>query len=139
MPTKRCFTSLTFIVTLIGSILLTACGGGGGEPVNIIDVDMTEHKFTPDEFTVPAGVEITINLTNSGKQGHEFQILVLGAKADESVDKEGNSTWYWSAIIHPGESKSLTFTAPSTPGSYVIKCSAPGHTEAGMVGTLWVK
>lgn len=139
MPTKKCFPFLTFFVVLIGSMFLTACGGGGGKPVTTIDVDMTEHKFTPDKFTVPAGAEITINLKNSGKQPHEFQILVLGAKADESVDKDGNSSRYWSAITQPGESKSLTFTAPSNPGSYVIKCSAPGHTKAGMVGTLQVK
>lgn len=138
MPTNKCFTLLSFIAALIGSMVLTACGGGG-EPVTTIDVDMTEHKFTPDKLAVPAGAEITINLKNSGKQPHEFQILVLGAKADESVDKDGNSTRYWSAITQPGASKSLTFTAPSNPGSYVIKCSAPGHTEAGMVGTLQVK
>jgi uncharacterized cupredoxin-like copper-binding protein len=107
--------------------------------VTTINVDMTEHKFTPNEFTVPAGAEISINLNNIGKQPHEFQILVLGATVDESVNKDGNSTKYWSAIARPGESKSLSFTAPSEPGSYAIKCSAPGHTQAGMVGTLWVK
>ncbi|HJR81790.1 MAG TPA: cupredoxin domain-containing protein [Anaerolineales bacterium] len=139
MSVKKCCTLLTIIVALIGSMFLTACGGGGSELVTTIDVDMTDHKFTPNEFAVPAEVEITINLENSGKQPHEFRILVFGAKADESVDKDGNSTRYWSAIAQPGESKSLTFTAPSKPGSYVIKCTAPGHAEAGMVGTLQVK
>lgn len=132
-------TILLSAILLLLSQILTACGGGGGEPVTTIDVDMSEHKFTPDEFTVPAGAEITVNLKNSGILLHEIQILVLGATVDESVDKNGNSTSYWSANAGPGSSKSLTFTAPTEPGKYVIKCSLPGHVEAGMMATLYVK
>jgi uncharacterized cupredoxin-like copper-binding protein len=138
--TKKSFPILAFFVALIASIFVTACGPGGIEPVTTIDVDMTDHQFTPNEFTVPAGAEITINLKNSGTQPHEFQIMILGATAeDEKVDKNGNSTKYWNAIAYPGESKSFSFPAPSEPGSYVIKCSAPGHIQAGMLGTLHVK
>ena len=140
MSTKKCFPFLALFVVLIGSMFLTACAGGGDKSVTTIDVEMTDHKFTPDEFTVQAGAEIKINLKNSGTQPHEFQIMILGATADdEKVDKNGNSTNYWNAIAYPGESKSLTFTAPSKPGNYVIKCSAPGHAKAGMVGALQVK
>jgi len=127
------------LVMIVLSLILLACGGGGGEPVTTLNVDMTEHTFTPNEFTVPIGAEITINLNNIGKQPHEFRILVLGAKADESVDKHGKSTRYWSNVALAGENKSFRFTAPSEPGRYVIVCSAVGHAEAGMVGTLWVK
>jgi len=139
MLAKKGFPLLTFFAVLIGSMFLTACGAGGEKPVTTIDVDMTDHKFTPDEFTVPAGAEITINLKNSGKQHHEFRILVFGAKVNEDLDKNRKSTRYWSTALLPGESTSSTITAPSELGSYVIKCSARGHTEAGMVGTLHVK
>ena len=135
MLAKKSFPMLVFFVELIGSIFLTACGAGGNEAVTTIDVDMTDHKFTPNEFTVPAEAEITINLSNSGTQRHEFR--VFGAKGVE--DKDGKSTGHWSAILLPGESQSFSFIAPSEPASYTIKCSAPGHTEAGMVGTLHVK
>jgi uncharacterized cupredoxin-like copper-binding protein len=140
MSATKCFPLLTLVVVLIGSISLTACGGGGPEAVTTIDVHMTDHQFTPDEFTVPAGAEITINLKNSGTQPHEFQIMVLGATAEaEKVDENGNPTKYWGAVAYAGESKSFSFTAPPEPGTYVIRCSVPGHTKAGMVGTLQVK
>jgi uncharacterized cupredoxin-like copper-binding protein len=139
MHTKKSFPLLVFFVVLVGSILLTACGPGGTEAVTTIDIDMTDYKFTPNEFSVPAGAEININLKNSGKQPHEFRILVSGAKAEESIDKNGKSTRYWSNVALSGESKSFSFTAPSDPGDYVIVCSAPGHTKAGMVGTLHVE
>ena len=135
MPTKRSFALWVFIVVLISSIVLTACGA---KPVTL-DVDMTEYKFTPDEFSVPAGAEITINLKNSGKQHHQFQILVLGAKADEQLDQNGKATEYWSANVVPHGNESLTFTAPSEPGDYIIRCAFPGHTKSGMVATLHVQ
>lgn len=135
MHTKRSFALWTFLVVLIGSMVLTGCAA---KPVTI-NVDMAEYKFTPDEFTVPAGAEITINLSNSGKQHHQFQILVLGAKVDEEVDQDGNSTKYWSANVVPNGNEALSFTAPSEPGNYTIKCALPGHTKAGMVATLHVK
>ena len=132
-------SNFLLVILLALSQVLIACGGGGGEPVTTLDVELTEQKFIPDEFTVPAGTEITIHLNNTGIRLHEFQILVLGAKVDESVDTDGNSTMYWVGHARPGESETLTFTAPSEPGKYFVKCSVPGHTEAGMVATLYVK
>jgi uncharacterized cupredoxin-like copper-binding protein len=139
MSIAKSFRLLTFSVVLLSWIFLTSCGGGGNESVTTIDVELADHKFTPAEFTVPAGTEITINLKNSGTQPHEFQIMTLDAMADEKVDKNGISTKYWNAIVYRGENKSLKFISPSEPGSYVIKCSVPGHTEAGMVGAMKVE
>ncbi|MCI0553602.1 MAG: cupredoxin domain-containing protein [Anaerolineae bacterium] len=126
------------VLLLVLSQILVACGGGG-EPVTTVDIDMTEQKFTPDEFTVPAGAEITLNLTNSGVEYHELTVLMRGAKVGEKFDKEGNSTDYWTVGVFSGDSKTVTFTAPSEPGKYVIQCGMPGHYQAGMVATLYIK
>ena len=126
------------VILLVLSQFLVACGGGG-EPVTTIDVDMAEQKFTPDEFTVPAGAEITLNLTNSGAEYHELTIMVRGAEVGEKFDKEGNSTDYWTVGVFSGDSKTVTFIAPSEPGKYVIQCGLPGHYQTGMVATLYVK
>lgn len=124
-------------VFLALSQVLAACGGG--EPVTTVDIDMTEQKFTPDVFTVPAGAEITLNLTNSGAEYHELTILVRGAEVGEKFDEDGKSTEYWTTGIFSGDSKTITFAAPSEPGKYVIQCGMPGHYQAGMVATMYVK
>ena len=131
-------SSFLLVTLLMLSQILAACGGGG-EPVTTVDIDMTEQKFTPDEITVPAGAEITLNLTNSGTELHGFSILIRGAKVGEKFDKDGNSTEYWTVDVFSGDSKTVTFTAPSEPGKYVIQCGWPGHYQAGMVATLYVK
>ena len=131
-------SSFLLVTLLTLSQVLAACGGGG-EPVTTIDVDMTEQKFTPDEFSVPAGAEITLNLTNSGAEYHELTIKVLGSKVGEKFGKDGNSTEYWTVTANSGDTKTVKFTAPSEPGKYVIECGMPGHFQAGMVATLYVK
>lgn len=40
--------------------------------------------------------------------------------------------------IISGGSKTVTFTAPSTAGTYEIDCTVTGHKDLGMTGTLKV-
>jgi azurin len=42
-------------------------------------------------------------------------------------------------LAGPGETVSVTFNAPKTPGVYTYLCTFPGHFLAGMKGTLTVK
>jgi azurin len=43
-----------------------------------------------------------------------------------------------SKLLGPGESDTVTFTAPAA-GTYDYICTFPGHALAGMHGTLTVK
>ena len=116
------------------SLALTACGAGG--PSTNSSVDVVEFTFTPADFTVPAGQEITLELRNNGAVVHDFIIMNLGTQVGQDFDKEDEPNVYWKAELGPGTSGTFTFTAPSQPGEYQVVCGTPGHYIAGMVARL---
>ena len=125
------------LFVLLGmSLFLSACGAAG--PVTTIIVTMTDFKFEPMEFTVPAGQEITVNATNNGAVLHEFVIFKLGQTAGEKFGDEDEENIYWEVEVGPGASVAETFTAPTEPGEYSVTCGIEGHLEAGMNGKLIV-
>jgi uncharacterized cupredoxin-like copper-binding protein len=116
------------------SLALTACGGGG--PSTKLSVDMVEFMFNPTNFTVPAGQEITLELSNNGAVVHDFIIMNVGAEVGQDFGEEDEPNIYWKAELEPGSSNTYTFTAPSQPGEYQVVCGTPGHYLAGMVAKL---
>jgi len=123
--------------TLVLSVVLAACGGGGGGASTTITSDMQDFKYDPPEYTVPAGEQITLELSNTGAVEHEWAIQSTPATAP--YDEADKANQLVSFILGPGESSTFTFTAPSEAGDYQIVCGIPGHLEAGMVGTLTVQ
>ena len=67
-------------------------------------------------------------MSNSARSVFVFGVYlgVLGAEVDDSLDKNGNTTKYWSAMISPGESKSLSFEASSKPASMSLNAAPQG-------------
>ncbi len=124
------------VVLLLLSLALTACGGS--RPVTNFTVDMIEFTFTPSEVVVPAGQEITITANNNGAVVHEFVIMKLGETVGEDFGDEDEDNIYWEVEVDPAGSKTVTFTAPSEPGTYQVVCGTEGHYIAGMVGSLTV-
>ena len=131
---KKQFT--IFIVFLSLWLALTACSSGGAS--TSLNVNMTDFVFNPNNFTVPAGQEITIEATNNGAVEHELVIFNFGTDAGDKFDDEDEDNIYWEVEVEPGESTTVTFTAPSQPGEYFVSCGIAGHLEAGMVGKLIV-
>src|SRR5258706_2140524 len=80
-------------VSIALSITLFACGKQG--PTTNIEVNMVEFTFTPSEFTVPAGQEITVKATNNGAVRHDFVIFKLGTDAGEKFGPEDKANAYW--------------------------------------------
>lgn len=124
------------VVFLVLVFLLTACGGN--KPSKNLRVDMLEFTFTPAEFIVPAGEEITITVANNGAVMHEFVIMKFGQTVGDDFGDEDETNIYWEIEVEPGKTVTATFTAPTDAGEYQVVCGTAGHFMAGMAGTLVV-
>ena len=113
-----------FAVLVLASALLAACGGGGGGSTSatLTLTGSDDLKWTPNNITVKAGQQVTLNLVNNGKVEHNFKIPDLKIAHD----------------LPAGKTVTVTFTAPA-PGKYSFQCDTPGHKEAGMTGILTVQ
>ena len=116
-------------------LTLTACG-----PSNVtLNVTATDEGYDSPTYTVPAGAEVTINLTNKGALAHVFGILKLGEHITPPYQPTDKDKIMWELVAKTGETASDTFTAPTEPGEYDIICRVPGHIQMGMVATLIVE
>ena len=132
---KKLLTLATVLTIL--SLALAACGGASG-PSTSIKVEFTDFAFTPNTWTIPAGQEITLTATNSGAVIHEFVLMKFGLTIGDDFGDEDEENIYWEIEAEPGQTVTVTFTAPTEPGEYQIVCGTEGHFVAGMVGTLTV-
>ena len=131
---KKLFTLTTLLALL--SFLLSACGGSSGG--SSLDITMTEYKYAPAAWTVPAGKAVTLNLKNTGSVVHTWT-LVSKPVTDMSATLDKANVLFDSGDVAAGASKTVTFTAPTTPGTYQVICTDKGHFELGMTGQLTVQ
>jgi len=128
---------ILFLLVILLSLTLASCGGSA--PSTSIDVTLTDFSFTPNQFTIPAGQEITLKVLNNGAVVHNFIIMKLGTSAGEAFDTEDEANVFWSERdIPPGGDLSVTFTAPTEPGDYQVVCKTAGHIASGMIATVTV-
>jgi uncharacterized cupredoxin-like copper-binding protein len=124
------------LISILASvmILLSACG----PKTTKLSVEMTDFKFIPDTFSVPAGVTVSLSLKNNGALEHSFVIMKAGTQASVPFSQQDQANIYFQTKVAAGQSATTSFTAPSAPGSYEVVCNIPGHLEQGMKATLTV-
>lgn len=112
-----------------------------------------QMEYEQTEFTVPAGEEISLTFENTATSpAMEHNVVILTSNDDEVVNRVGQAgaaaadneyipddeaVLAATGLASPGETVSMTFTAPSEPGTYRYICTYPGHYTV-MQGTMTV-
>ncbi|MGH8916523.1 MAG: cupredoxin domain-containing protein [Acidimicrobiia bacterium] len=122
---------------------MAACDSGGGASTSL-EVTASEFQFSPNSWTVPAGEDISIEITNNGSVLHEWVLLQPGVNIESEADLPETEEElladfvYVEDEVEAGDTKTLTFTAPEA-GTYQVICAIETHFDAGMEGTLTVE
>ena len=138
-----------------GTAARTSAGSDAAKTIEITANDTLHYNVTRIDAT--PGEKLHIVLHNGGTipkevMGHNWVLLT----ADESADAYAAAAVPAKAddyepaalkgkviaavpLLGPGQSADVTFSAPTTPGTYTYMCSFPAHCSAGMRGVLVVK
>ncbi len=129
-------------------------------PTNSSNARVIELKVVPEMLqfdkvllNAKAGEKVIINLENPDGMQHNLLIIKIGSlqkvgkAADEMLSNPKAAEMQYvpkvpevlhsTKLVNPGETISLEFTVPSTPGDYPFVCTFPGHWR-GMNGILRV-
>ncbi len=98
-------------------------------------------RFFPDTLTFEAGKRYQLHLVNSSPSKHYFTAKDFADGIwSQKVDTGGVEV---KGAIHEIEVRAGAYAdwvfVPVRSGSYGLRCVVPGHTEAGMVGTLTIQ
>jgi azurin len=116
-----------------------------------------DMKYTVTTIAAKPGEQIHIKLTSKGTMpkiamAHNFVLLQIGAdpvafanagiaarETDFIAPASKAQVIASTPLAGPGETVEVTFKVPAKAGTYPFLCSFPGHSAAGMKGTLVVK
>ena len=117
------------------ALVLTGCSS---EPEADISTVATEYEFSPDSWTVSAGEEFSIQLTNDGAAEHEWAVIGLGQDITSEDEFTEDKVLLEVEAIAADSSTTESFTIDEA-GTYQVICAIPGHFDQGMEGTLVVE
>src|SRR5512143_3807177 len=80
------------VVVFVLAFMLTACGASNKVTLN---VTATDKGYDSSSYTVPAGAQVTLNMTNKGNVEHEFAILKLGEHVTPPFGEQDEGKILW--------------------------------------------
>lgn len=139
-----------FLVLATATVVFVNARVSQDEPTTI-NMVATGLQYDKVRFSVKPGETVRIVLTNQDDMEHNLLITTPGSREDivakaAKLGADGPKTDYVPQLdavlghvklIAPGETASLTFTAPSQPGVYPYVCTFPGHGYI-MYGAMYV-
>lgn len=146
---------LKFLVPLaiFAALFFAACGGSGeeessGPEATTIEVVQNDNYYgsTPDNidnppvWTVNAGGQVAVELTNNGTTEHNWAVIRLDADVPDTFDSEANADLILreTGLVAAGEQFRESFVAPAEAGEYLVICTVAGHYPS-MQGRLVVQ
>jgi azurin len=151
---------LKFSITTLGALIVVACSRESREsqlPAKAVEITVNdEMKYDVTAFEVKPAQKVQLTVKNIGKlpketMGHEVVVLDKNTDAAKFVEDGLTHTetdfippeqkfrvLAHTKLLGPGESDTITFTAPRIPGPYDYICTFPGHFASGMKGTMTV-
>jgi azurin len=140
---------------------IAACSRTPETPPKEVQVQADDKmRFDVTAFEAKPGQKIKITLKNVGttpkfSMGHNLVVLdkqiteqniqakfldpASQAASTEYVPAGDKNVLGHTKLLGPGETDSITFTAPYVPGEYLYVCSFPGHYTQGTKGFMSVK
>jgi len=134
------------LILCLGAILIPATIANAGDlsrqPVTEINVSLGNEtgalKFFPNQLEFQSGKRYKLVLKNPSQQKHYFTAKNF-ADASWTQKVEAGNVEIKGAIheleLKPGAVAEWVFV-PVKSGSYNLRCTVAGHTEAGMVGKI---
>jgi hypothetical protein len=102
------------LLLLVAVLLTSTTAYAGGEPEFALTI--RDHKFSPSEITVPAGVKLKLIVDNQDQGAEEFDSHALNREK-----------------VIPGKSKATIFVGPLAPGRYPFMGEFNATTAQGVV------
>ena len=127
-------------LVLVGALLavLTISGAPGADPARLT-IRFHYSHFEPDVVTVPAGVPVTITLSNDDLIDHEW---IVGPPAVHEIHRHGTEAVHNerpTEVSVPALSTKVTTITFDARAELAYTCHLPGHEEYGMTGILRVR
>lgn len=105
---------------------------------NTIALDANEFSYSPNSLTINKGEKVTIHFNNVGEVEHDLEIETDNVEIFSSSNQHNHGS---KNIVHihltPKTEGKVVFTVLEA-GTFVFRCTIPGHDEAGMRGTIKV-
>jgi azurin len=157
LKVRSIFGAAIVLASIAGTAPLEARQAARTVTLTVTDPVGEKMSYSLKVITAKPGEKIKIRLVSMAQtpkivMAHNFVLLKEGTNVKAFTDAAANAraTDYipaafkasiiaQTAMVGPGESMEVTFTAPAKPGKYVFLCSFAGHWAAGMTGDLIVK
>jgi azurin len=127
-------------------------------PPKIVEITGDDFmKFSVTSFETKPGQKVTVRLKNIGElpkeaMAHNWVLLAKEANTPKFVElgmphperdyialEQEFQVLARTKLLGPGESDSVTFSAPGVPGAYDYICTFPEHYAGGMKGVMTVR